>query len=98
MCSGRRKECENERRKRENIGFLLFVFVALILKKVEHSLRRMINVNNQNRMQRHEQIIKLSDHVKNKLKQQKYSSMPSPSINSSDEFIEIDSSDEDNGR
>jgi hypothetical protein len=58
----------------------------------------MINVNNQTKMQRHEQIIKLSDHVKNKLKQQKYSSIPSPSINLSDEFIEIDSSDEDNGR
>ena len=58
----------------------------------------MINTNNQSRMQRHQPIIQLSDHVKNKIKQHKYSRSASPFINSSDEFIEIESVDDDNGK
>ncbi|CAF0851391.1 unnamed protein product [Adineta steineri] len=46
-------------------------------------------------MQRHEQIIQLSNHVKDKLKQHQYPSSPSPLINSSDEFIEVNTSDDD---
>ncbi|UJR30178.1 hypothetical protein I4U23_017718 [Adineta vaga] len=42
-------------------------------------------------MQRHEQIIELSNHVKNKLKQHQYLPTSSSFINSSDEFIEVDS-------
>jgi hypothetical protein len=49
-------------------------------------------------MQRHEQVIQLSDHVKNKLKQHHYPSSPSPFINSSDEFIEVSSADDDMGK
>ena len=58
----------------------------------------MINVNNQNKMQRHEQLIELSDHVKNKLKQHQHPSGSSPFIDSYDEFIEVDSTDDDNGK
>lgn len=58
----------------------------------------MINVNNQNSMQRHEQIIQLSNHVKNKLKQHNQLPASSSFIESSDEFIEITSTDEDNGK
>ena len=46
-------------------------------------------------MQRHEQIIQLSDHVKNKLKQHKRSSIRPSFIDSSDEFIEINTIDDD---
>jgi len=49
-------------------------------------------------MQRHEQIIQLSDHVKNKLKQYQYLTATSSFINSSDEFVEINSTDDDNGK
>jgi hypothetical protein len=53
-------------------------------------------------MQRHEQIIQLSDHVKNKLKQYQYPPAASSFVNSSDEFIEVNSSidddDDDNGK
>jgi hypothetical protein len=49
-------------------------------------------------MQRQEQVIQLSDHVKNKLKQHQYLPPPSPFINSSDEFIEINSTDDDHGK
>ena len=58
----------------------------------------MNNVNNQNPMQRHEQIIQLSNHVKNKLKQHHRLPGPSSFIESSDEFIEITSTDDDNGK
>lgn len=46
-------------------------------------------------MQRHEPIIQLSDHVKNKLKQHRYQTLQSPFNNSSDEFLEVNSIDED---
>lgn len=46
-------------------------------------------------MQRHEPIIQLSDHVKNKLKQHRYETLQSPFNNSSDEFLEVNSIDED---
>lgn len=46
-------------------------------------------------MHRHEPIIQLSDHVKNKLKQHKYPKKTSPFINSSDEFVEVNSTYED---
>lgn len=48
-------------------------------------------------MQRRDQIIQLSDHVKNKLKQHQYPTIQSSFINSSDEFIEVDSFDEEQG-
>lgn len=46
-------------------------------------------------MQRHEQVIQLSDHIKNKLKQSQYSPVPSPLNNSSDEFADYNGSNED---
>jgi hypothetical protein len=49
-------------------------------------------------MQRHESIIQLADHVKNKLKQHQQLPAASPFINSSDEFIEINSTDDENGK
>lgn len=58
----------------------------------------MINVNNQNPMQRHEQIIQLSNHVKNKLKQHQHLSSSPSFIDSSDEFIEVASTIDDNGK
>jgi len=58
----------------------------------------MINVNNKNTMQRQEQVIQLSDHVKNKLKQHQNPPIISPFINSSDEFIEVNSTDDENGK
>ncbi|CAF3529212.1 unnamed protein product [Rotaria socialis] len=39
-------------------------------------------------MQRHEQVIQLSDHVKNKLKSYGYSPIPAPLINQPDEFLD----------
>ncbi|CAF1303701.1 unnamed protein product [Adineta ricciae] len=47
-------------------------------------------------MQRHEQIIELSDHVKNKLKQHHSPAVSSPFITSCDEFVEVDSTDDGN--
>lgn len=58
----------------------------------------MTNVNNKNQMQRHKQLIQLSDHVKNKLKQHQDLRTSSPLVNSSDEFIEIASTDDENGK
>lgn len=49
-------------------------------------------------MQRHEQIIQLSDHVKNKLKKHQHLPSSASLIDSSDEFIEIASTDDDNGK
>jgi len=49
-------------------------------------------------MQRHEQVIELSDHVKNKLKQHHQLPAASNFIDSSDEFIEINSNDDENGK
>ena len=58
----------------------------------------MINVNNQNQMQRHEQIIQLSDHVKNKLKQHHHLPSSASLTDSYDEFIEVASTDDDYGK
>jgi hypothetical protein len=58
----------------------------------------MINVSNKNTMQRQEQVIQLSNHVKNKLKQHQNLRTISPFINSSDEFIEVNSTDDENGK
>jgi hypothetical protein len=49
-------------------------------------------------MQRHEQIIQLADHVKNKLKQHQHPPALSSVISSPDEFIEINSTDDENGK
>ena len=49
-------------------------------------------------MQRHKQIIQLSDHVKNKLKQHQQQPVQSSFINSSDESIEVNSTDDDDGK
>jgi hypothetical protein len=57
----------------------------------------MTDVNNQNTMQRDEQIIELSNHIKNKLKQHQYPPASTSFINSSDEFIEVDSTDGEDG-
>ncbi len=53
----------------------------------------MINVNNSNKMSHHEQVIQLSNHVKNKFKKHQYAPISSPLINSSDEYIEVNTTD-----
>lgn len=58
----------------------------------------MINVSDNNTMHRHEPIIQLADHVKNKLKRHKHLTKTSSFINSSDESLEVNSDDDGDGK